>query len=62
MSPAISQKGQVTIPKHIRERLAIKAYDFVSFVPHPDGRVVVEVRKGVVHELRGMVKLEGKCS
>ena len=60
--PRISMKGQVTIPKPIRELLGIKGMDDVSFVPHADGRVVIEVEKREVRELRGIVKLERSCS
>lgn len=60
--PRISLKGQVTIPKPIRELLGIKGLDEVSFVPDRDGRVVIEVQKGEVRELRGIVKLERSCS
>ena len=41
----ITSKGQVTIPKEIRERLGIEPGSVVEFEPTQDGRVVL-VNKG----------------
>jgi antitoxin PrlF len=38
----LTSKGQITIPKDIRERLQIKPGDRASFRVTKDGRVVVE--------------------
>lgn len=37
----ITTKGQVTIPKPVRDRLGVKAGDEVSFELAADGRVVI---------------------
>jgi antitoxin PrlF len=37
----ITIKGQVTIPKAIREHLGLKPGDRVKFFVHPDGTVVL---------------------
>ena len=41
MSNQITSKGQVTIPKKIREFLGVKPGATVDFEPTTDGRVVV---------------------
>lgn len=43
----ITQKGQVTIPKEIRERLNIKPNDIGEFIIKEDS-VVFTVRKGTI--------------
>lgn len=41
MESAITEKGQATIPKAIREHLRLKPGDRVKFFVHPDGTVVL---------------------
>jgi antitoxin PrlF len=41
MATAVTSKGQVTIPKPIRDRLGIRPGDAVEFELQPDGRVVL---------------------
>ncbi len=41
MESAITVKGQVTIPKAIREHLRLRPGDRVKFFVHPDGTVVL---------------------
>ncbi len=41
MTTTVTSKGQVTIPKAVRERLGIVAGDPVDFEMAPDGRVVL---------------------
>lgn len=55
MESAMTRKGQVTIPKEIRERLGLKAGDRVKFFVDPDGSVVL-LPKRPVKALRGMLK------
>jgi AbrB family looped-hinge helix DNA binding protein len=59
MQPAtVTAKGQVTIPKAIREHLGLKPSAKVKFFIGHDGRVfVLPVRP--ISELRGMVKYDG---
>jgi AbrB family looped-hinge helix DNA binding protein len=45
MSTTVTSKGQVTIPKRVRERLGIVPGSKVEFEPQADGKVVL-VRKG----------------
>jgi AbrB family looped-hinge helix DNA binding protein len=41
MATAVTSKGQVTIPKPIRDRLGIEPGNLVNFELAPDGRVVL---------------------
>lgn len=41
MPTTVTSKGQVTIPKPVRERLGIKPGNAVEFELAPDGRVVL---------------------
>jgi antitoxin PrlF len=58
MESAITSKGQVTIPKAIREYLHVKPGDRVKFFMHPDGTVVL-LPKLPVTALRGIVPARG---
>ena len=42
MTPAVTVKGQVTIPKSIREFLDIGPGSRIEFEPLPDGRVAIK--------------------
>jgi AbrB family looped-hinge helix DNA binding protein len=55
MESAITVKGQATIPKPIREHLALRPGDRVKFFVHPDGSVVL-LPKVSASAARGMVK------
>ncbi len=55
MESALTVKGQMTIPKAIREHLHLKPGDRVKFFVHPDGTVVLCPRLPV-SALRGIVK------
>ena len=52
----ITTKGQVTIPKDIRQTLGVGPGDRVLFYRTEDGRVVVEPETVDIHTLKGMVK------
>ncbi|HZP21801.1 MAG TPA: AbrB/MazE/SpoVT family DNA-binding domain-containing protein [Terriglobales bacterium] len=55
MESTITIKGQITIPKAIRERLHVKAGDRVKFFVHPNGTVFL-LPKLPVSALRGVLK------
>jgi len=57
----VTSKGQVTIPKEVRDALRISAGDRVSFVVRRDDGVV-ELRPETVDlkDLYGMLKRKGK--
>ncbi|MEA2980412.1 MAG: antitoxin PrlF [Alphaproteobacteria bacterium] len=64
MSTTVTSKGQVTIPKPIRDRLNIKPGSAVDFELAPDGRIVLTKAgkmpatrpKGRFDRLRGSMK------
>lgn len=51
----ITRKGQVTIPKAIRDRLGVKEGEKVLFVMRGE-EVVLKVVKGTILDLRGSVR------
>jgi len=55
MESALTVKGQMTIPKAIREHLHLRPGDKVKFFVHPDGTVVL-LPKLPASALRGIVK------
>ncbi len=46
MSTTVTSKGQVTIPKKVREHLGIGPGTAVDFLPTPDGRVMLVKKSG----------------
>jgi antitoxin PrlF len=51
----ITSKGQITVPKVVREVLALLPGDRMSFVIHDDGTVTVEAETVDLASLRGVV-------
>lgn len=51
----LTRKGQVTIPKEVREALGLSNGDRVAFVATPTGVLLVPAR-GDIRELRGMFR------
>jgi AbrB family looped-hinge helix DNA binding protein len=56
----LTSKGQITVPKEIREHLGVAAGDRVSFQIGSTGEVVVEPETVDVRTLRGMLKHRGR--
>ena len=59
-STTITSKGQVTIPKAVRDELGLRVGDRVAFRVLEDGRVVVEPETIDVLDLAGILKPERK--
>jgi len=59
-SATVTSKGQVTVPKEIREHLGIEPGDRVNFQIGSGGEVIVEPEAIDVRSLRGMLKHRGK--
>ncbi len=59
-SSTLTSKGQVTIPKEIREYLKVKSGDLIDFIIDREGSVVV--RAGTLHvgDLKGLLKKPGR--
>ena len=53
-------KGQLTVPKKIRELLRLDAGDLVDFVVSADGTVQMRAGSFDVLELRGLLKKPGR--
>jgi antitoxin PrlF len=59
-SAKLRSKGQITIPKNVRERLGLEAGDRVVFVVQSDRDVVLKPAKTDVRELHGMLYRKGR--
>ncbi|MFZ2633847.1 MAG: type II toxin-antitoxin system PrlF family antitoxin [Desulfosalsimonadaceae bacterium] len=57
----ITSKGQVTIPKKIREFLNIGAYDTIEFTLLENGKVLISSEKHSAKALFGMLKHKKQC-
>jgi antitoxin PrlF len=56
----LTTKGQITVPKLVREMLRLETGDTVDFVVADDGRIYVRAERVDVRELQGMLKLPGR--
>ena len=52
----VTSKGQITLPKEIRERLGVRTGDRVRFREAPDGSVVVEPENADLMDLFGALE------
>ena len=51
----LTTKGQITIPKEVREHLGVDTGDRLSFIVRDDGTVLVEPLTRDVRELGGLL-------
>jgi AbrB family looped-hinge helix DNA binding protein len=56
----LTSKGQTTIPKHIRDSLAMKPGDRMTFTLMPDGTVLMRVKNKSVMSLAGRLRKKGR--
>lgn len=56
----ITSKGQVTIPKKIREKLNLNPGDKILFTETEEGDVKISTQKKSIHELRGILHRPGQ--
>ena len=61
MESTITVKGQMTLPKAVRDHLHVKPGDRVKFFVHPDGTVVL-LPKRPITDLRGMLKTKRRAT
>jgi len=54
-SATITSKGQVTVPKEIREKLNLKPGDKVEFIPDGDRKVTLYAKNLPVEALKGFL-------
>ena len=59
-STTLTSKGQVTIPKAVRDELGIKEGDRIAFRVLEDGTVVVEPETVDLNDLKGVLKPKRK--
>ena len=59
-SSTVTSKGQVTIPKTIRDHLHVRAGDRLDFVVDEEGQVVVQAIQSRLDELWGMLHERGR--
>ncbi len=52
----LTSKGQITLPKAIRDRLGVETGDEIDFVANERGDIVVRAVAVEIGELRGMLK------
>ena len=52
----VTSKGQITIPKEVREELGLRVGDRVAFRVLEDGRAIVEPETIDLRELKGALK------
>lgn len=55
----VTSKGQITIPKAVREVLHLDVGDTVYFDLRPDGTVVLMARNAPIESLFGLLKRTG---
>jgi antitoxin PrlF len=56
----LTSKGQITIPKGVREDLGLKTGDRVEFRKSPGGGVRMEVRRTRLRDLAGLLHRKGR--
>jgi AbrB family looped-hinge helix DNA binding protein len=59
-SATLTSKGQLTLPKAVRDRLKVSAGDTVDFVVGDDGDIRVRAGTHDVKELRGFLHRPGR--
>lgn len=59
MNSTVSKKGQITIPKSIRDELGLKPGDRVSLVKNPAGKYELRCEGASVAKLRGSLSYSG---
>jgi len=52
----VTSKGQITIPKSVRDELGLRVGDRVAFRTLEDGQVVVEPETVDLRDLKGILK------
>ena len=60
MEATMTSKGQVTIPKTVRDLLQLRTGDRVDFIVESDGTVVLVPLTRSIKSLKGMLPKQGK--
>jgi AbrB family looped-hinge helix DNA binding protein len=56
----LTSKGQITLPRAIRERLRLETGDLVDFVIDDDGEIRVRAGRYDARDLRGLLRKQGR--
>jgi AbrB family looped-hinge helix DNA binding protein len=56
----LTSKGQLTLPKKIREALRVKPGDQIDFILDAQGQVRLRPGSGDVRELKGLLRRPGR--
>ena len=56
----LTSKGQVTIPKKVRDSLGLRTGDRIEFQSSRDGGVRIEVRRTDIRDLAGILQRKGR--
>ena len=59
-SATVTSKGQITIPKEVRDRLRLRTGDRLEFVLRPDGEIVMRPAKGSLRDLDRILQRKGQ--
>jgi antitoxin PrlF len=52
----LTSKGQMTVPKDVREQLGLQPKDVMTFTVLPDGTVILRAKKRKLLDLAGVLK------
>ena len=61
-SSTITSKGQITLPKEIREHLHVATGDRLDFIVAEDGKVMVQPAHSRLEDLRGILHRKGRAA
>jgi antitoxin PrlF len=56
----VTSKGQVTIPKEVRDLLDLRSGDRLSFVVRSSGEIVLKAAKTKIRDLAGLLHRKGQ--
>lgn len=56
----LTSKGQITVPRAVREHLKLETGDALDFVIEPTGQVRVRAASGDVRALKGLLRRPGR--
>lgn len=57
----LSTKGQLVVPKEVRDFLRVRPGDRIDFVVRDDGQVTIRPAVVDIHELRGLLHAPGRA-
>lgn len=61
IASTITSKGQVTIPKEIRDKFHLKAHDRLFFKPEAD-RIIIKPVTGTILDIKGAFPVKAKIN